>query len=53
MTRTLFTNARIATMAAPEGLGLIKDGALLVEGDSIAWLGPAGEAPPSWRSGRW
>ena len=50
MTRTLFTNARIATIAAPEGLGIIEDGALLVEGDSIAWLGPVGEAPESDRT---
>ena len=50
MTRTLFTNARIATMAAPEGLGIIGDGALLVEGDSIAWLGPEAEAPESDRT---
>jgi imidazolonepropionase len=50
MTRTLFTNARIATMTEPEGLGIIEDGALLVEGDSIAWLGPAGEAPESDRT---
>jgi imidazolonepropionase len=45
MTRTLFNNARIATMTAPEGLGIIEDGALLAEGDSIAWLGPESEAP--------
>jgi imidazolonepropionase len=46
MTRTLFTNARLATMAEAQGTGLVEDGALLVEGDSIAWLGPAGEALP-------
>jgi imidazolonepropionase len=49
MTRTLFTNARIATMAAPEGLGLIEDGALLAEGDRVAWLGAAGQAPAADR----
>jgi imidazolonepropionase len=46
MMRTLFTNARLATMAEADGIGLVEDGALLVEGDSIAWLGPAGEALP-------
>ena len=45
MTRTLFANARIATMAKDDGIGLLADGALLVEGDRIAWLGPASEAP--------
>jgi imidazolonepropionase len=45
MTRTLYTNARLATMSQADGIGLVGDGALLVEGDSIAWLGPAGEAP--------
>jgi imidazolonepropionase len=49
MTRTLFTNARIATMA-DAGIGLFEDGALLVEGDSIAWVGPAGEAGPCDRT---
>jgi imidazolonepropionase len=33
-------------MAEADGIGLVEDGALLVEGDSIAWLGPAGEALP-------
>jgi imidazolonepropionase len=50
MTRTLFTNARLATMATPAGVGLIEDGAVLVDGDSIAWLGPSGEAPAPEKS---
>jgi imidazolonepropionase len=50
MTRTLFTNARIATMATAEGIGLLEDGALLTEGDSIAWVGLSHRAPVSDRT---
>ena len=50
MTRTLFTNARLATMADTGRGGILEGGALLVEGDRIAWLGPAGEAPGDART---
>jgi imidazolonepropionase len=50
MTRTLFTNARIASMATPDGLGLLEDAALLVEGDTVEWLGPSSEAPAAERT---
>jgi imidazolonepropionase len=39
MTQTLFTHARIATLAGDSGYGLIDDAAMLVSGDKIAWLG--------------
>lgn len=41
----LFTNARIATMPAGGGFGLIEQGALLVEDGRIAWVGSAEDAP--------
>jgi imidazolonepropionase len=50
MTRTLFANARLATMAEADGIGLLEDGALLVEGDRIAWLGATREAPAAERT---
>ena len=50
MTRTLFANARLATMADADGIGFIEDGALLVEGDRIAWLGLAREATAAERT---
>lgn len=39
----LFTNLNLATMR--DGYGLIEDAAVLVEGGSIAWVGPRREAP--------
>jgi imidazolonepropionase len=39
MTQTLFTHARIATLAGDSGYGLLDDAAMLVSGDKIAWLG--------------
>jgi imidazolonepropionase len=39
----LLTNLKIATMAS--GYGLIDDGAVLIEGGRIAWVGPQAEAP--------
>lgn len=45
-TKTLFTNAAIATMQARDtAYGLLENGALLVAGDRIEWVGPATEAP--------
>jgi len=44
VSRTLWHNARLATLDG-EGWGLIEDGALLVEGEHIAWLGEAAQAP--------
>jgi imidazolonepropionase len=37
---TLWRNARIATMAGPTSWGLVEDGAMLVEGDRLQWVGP-------------
>lgn len=49
MTRVLWRHARIATLADASGWGLLDDGALLVEGGHVAWIGadaalPAGSA---------
>ena len=37
---TLWRHARLATFAGPSGWGLVEDGALLTQGNSIRWLGP-------------
>jgi imidazolonepropionase len=39
MTQTLFTHARIATLAGDSGYGLLDDAAMLVSGDKIGWVG--------------
>ena len=44
MSRALWRNARLVTLAG-EGWGLVEDGALLVEGEHIVWVGAAAEAP--------
>jgi imidazolonepropionase len=44
---TLYTNARIATLAESDDWGLIEKGALLVQDGLIAWLGKAVNAPQS------
>ncbi len=39
-TTTLWRNARLATLADDTGWGLVNQGALLVQDDRLAWVGP-------------
>jgi imidazolonepropionase len=39
------TNARIATMTAPSGYGMINGGAIVIEGDRIVWVGALADVP--------
>lgn len=48
MTRTLWRHARLATLAG-DGWGLVDDGALLTEGDRLAWVGPQAALPAGLR----
>lgn len=45
----LLTNCTLATMTG-EGIGLVRDGALVVDAAQIAWAGPAAEAPVAGRT---
>ena len=45
MRRTLLRHARLATFEGEAGWGLLDDGALLVEGERIAWVGADAERP--------
>ena len=42
---SIWTNARLATMVAGEGYGVIDDGAIAVVDGRIAWIGPRAELP--------
>ena len=42
---TLWRQARLTTLAQAAGWGLVERGALLVEGNRIAWVGPEAELP--------
>ena len=44
----LLTHATLATMT--RGYGLIRDGAVALDGDRIAWAGPMADLPPSVRA---
>ncbi|MEO6410524.1 MAG: imidazolonepropionase [Burkholderiaceae bacterium] len=46
---TLWRNARLTTLAGAAGWGLIECGALLVEGDRLAWVGLESELPAAVR----
>jgi imidazolonepropionase len=48
--RTLWRHARIATLAGPRGWGLVERGALLADGDTIAWLGDEAALPADLRA---
>lgn len=43
---TLWRHARLATMAPGSPWGWVSEGALLVEGDTLRWVGPEAELPP-------
>jgi len=44
---TLWRDARLATLAGPEPWGLVEQGALLTEGEHIAWVGRVADLPPA------
>ena len=41
----LLTNARIVTLAGDHNYGLIEDGAIALDGEQIAWVGPNADLP--------
>lgn len=48
-TTRLWHNARLATLATDTDWGLIDNGALLVQGDQLAWVGPVEQLPRQMR----
>jgi imidazolonepropionase len=50
MTTTLWRGARLATLADRHGWGLVEHGAVLVEGETIAWVGAEDELPAPTRA---
>ncbi|MEM8790745.1 MAG: imidazolonepropionase [Pseudomonadota bacterium] len=48
MPARLFTNATLATMAGAEAYGLIPDGAVMIDGERIAWVGAQSDLPAEY-----
>ena len=46
----LWHNARLATLADDTSWGLVEDGALVVDGRQLAWVGPQAELPATLRA---
>jgi imidazolonepropionase len=47
----IFTNAQIATLAVNDSFGTISQGAIVVEGRKIVWLGAVKDLPDVYQSG--
>jgi imidazolonepropionase len=47
--RVLYANATLATLAGERDWGLVSDGALLVEGEQLRWVGPMADLPADLR----
>jgi imidazolonepropionase len=47
----IFTNAQIVTLASNDSFGLIEQGAIVSEGQTIAWVGPSKDLPSEYKSG--
>ncbi len=47
----LWRNARLVTLDGPRGWGLVENGALLVAGDRLHWVGPMAELPRAGLAG--
>ncbi|MBK1614078.1 imidazolonepropionase [Rubrivivax gelatinosus] len=49
MALTLWREARLVTLAGTEGWGLIEHGAIVADGEDIAWVGPEADLPAGLR----
>jgi imidazolonepropionase len=49
LSTTLWHNARLATLAHDADWGMVDDGALLVQGDRLTWVGPLSDLPHDLR----
>lgn len=47
--RVLYANATLTTLAGDRDWGLVNDGALLVEGEQLRWVGPMADLPADLR----
>ena len=49
---SIWLNARLATLAGDDGIGIVEDGAVAACGERIVFAGPAGDLPTGWDSRR-